>query len=146
MFKIAAVLGLVAGGAGYAVYEYTDLFGCNDHSCPLGGKSCCLDQQKSVTPECYQQNASCCEESGSCCESGSRVSAIVKGAAASSSCCAAKSHSVPTQLAACAGTPAAVSANLACEECADCGACCSGSNAKAAIAGAAMANSTKAGK
>ena len=44
MFKLAALLGLVAGGAGYGLYTHTDLFGCKSgdgECCLLAKKSCC---------------------------------------------------------------------------------------------------------
>jgi hypothetical protein len=121
MFKIVAVLGLVAGGAGYAVYEYTDLFGCNGSAtCPQAKQPCCTQQP--VTPECCELQASCESE---------KVAAVKKPCCAS--CCEEKTTTAAAKLAASCADPHLAGALIACEACAEYGA----SNATAAVAGVA---------
>ena len=111
MFKIVAVLGLVAGGAGYALYEHTDLFGCKGGSCPLSKNSCC--SQPAVTPACYSAGSGC-DGSVPCCETA-----------------------ITTTVAACCADPCLACALVACEACAECADCCGTASATAAVAGPA---------
>jgi hypothetical protein len=127
MFKIAAVLGLVAGGAGFAVYEYTDWFGgCSGH------KACCVQPQPvAVTPPCCQPQTDCCEVTASCCEAPAKV--VVKTACCPACCEAAPSATA--KLAAACENPHIAGALIACEACAT---RCDVSGARAAVAGAAV--------
>jgi hypothetical protein len=112
MFKIAAVLGLVAGGAGFAVYEYTDLFG--DCSGPHG--TCAVQPQPvSATPSCCQPKADCCEEAASCCEA--KTTKVAVKASCCAGCCAEATPSAAARLAAALGDPHVAGALLACEAC-----------------------------
>ena len=119
MFKIIALAGLLTGGAGYATYEYTDLFGSRD-GCPLSNKSCCplQTQPVAVTPSCCQTGAECCEVVASCCDAGSTARVAAK-----TSCC-----------------------QIGADCCEVSAACCGATNATAAVAGPAVLVSVKATK
>jgi hypothetical protein len=110
MFKIAAVLGLVAGGAGFAVYEYTDWFGgCSGH------KVCAVQPEPvAVKPPCCQEKTESGEVVTSCCEAPAKV--VVRA-----SCCAGCCEAAPSataKLAVSLGNPHIAGALLACEACA----------------------------
>jgi hypothetical protein len=133
MFKIAAVLGLVAGGAGFAVYEYTDWFGgCSGHTVCNGSP-----EPVAVQP-CCQERAGSGEVVTECCEAPAKV-------VARASCCAGCCEAAPSataKLAASVGNPHVAGALLACEACAT---HCDASGARAAVGGMAVV-STKAVK
>ena len=134
MFKIVAVLGLIAGGAGYATYEYTDLFGCdNSATCPLAKKAA---GETAAQPSCCEPASDCCEPTAACCEAPSKVAAMAK-AGCTDSCCSAKTTTVAAKVAACCDNPCVACALLACEACADCATCCGAASTPAAVAGVA---------
>jgi hypothetical protein len=143
MFKIIALVGMLAGGAGYAAYEYTDLFGCKGKTCPLSN----TQQPVAATPSCCQPGADCCEVSASCCDAGSTAKVVAKTTGCTDSCCSPKTTTTAaTKVVACCAHPCIACALLACEACADCAACCGATNAKAAVAGPAALVPVKAGK
>jgi hypothetical protein len=173
MFKMIAILGLVAGGAGYGLYAHTDLFDCNGGSCSVAKKQCCSQgvSPTAVTPSCCATPCpgcetgcpDCCDDCGDCCGVTSAVSAAAKKPEAS--CCSAKKACCEVQdvccvastlasvkvakKASCCANPCAACAD-GCDWCplceVDCSACC-GLSANAAVAGpAAVAGVTKAKK
>jgi hypothetical protein len=175
MFKVIAILGAVAGGAGYGLYAHTDLF--NNETAPLTKKSCCQGKDATTaTPSCCATPCPSCADGcdgcplcevdcSACCGSAASVAAAAKKPEA---CCAAKKPCCETQEACCA-TTSPVSARVAktkkapsccanpCAACADgcdwcplcevdCSACC-GLSANTAVAGpAAVAGVVKAKK
>jgi hypothetical protein len=129
MFKIAAVLGLVAGGAGYAVYEYTDLFGSNCGSCSQSSQDCTITPV-AVTPSCCETSTEGALAVSPCCSAATKVSAV-------SPCCAAKTNSIAANAALSFHNPYLAVALIAREACAEGAQCCTSNNASAAVAGVA---------
>jgi hypothetical protein len=150
MFKIVALVGLLAGGAGYAAYEYTDLFGCKGQTCSLS------NNQQAAKPSCCDPGADCCEAGAACCDS---AKAAAKPAACCqtgdeccevrAACCSAPSRTVAVSAkkAACCANPCAACAD-GCDGCPiceiDCSGCCGAESAKIAVGGpAALAKPVK---
>ncbi len=52
MFKLIAILGVVAGGAGYGLYATTDLFGNRGPSYPEPIRAGCPNTAKAAAPCC----------------------------------------------------------------------------------------------
>jgi hypothetical protein len=128
MFKIAAVLGLVAGGAGYAVYEYTDWFG----GCSGSHTACVQQQQEPVKSPCCQSQQDGSEASASCCEASAKV--VVKSACCARGCCAEVTTSpLAVKAALSCDNPCLAGVLVACELCAG----STNANAAAAVAGGA---------
>jgi hypothetical protein len=130
MFKIIAVVGVLAGAGGYAAYEY-NLFGCKDEGgCPLSKKPCCSPEPEpvAVAPASFPEPVDCCAGMA-CCESKP-----TRGAA----CCSAKT-TVATKVAVCCADPSIASALVAGEVCAAIAIATASDtvSAKAAVAGMA---------
>lgn len=142
MFKLIALIGAVAGGATYGIYES----GYLDRDCDGGGCSiskplpCCAEK-----PNPEGSAESCEGETSSCC------SAKAKPFAAKTSCCSEEGAD-PTSLvsakgvekaatkaaAFCCPNPCLACVLIACDGCAECATCCGGDNAKGAVAGMAV--------
>jgi hypothetical protein len=136
MFKLIALLGVVAGGAAYGLYSQTDLFGSKCGTCSQAKKSCCEKETLTALPPCCAVPCpscaancdDCCDICDVCCGAAVQLSSGV-AIAKPEACCAAKATTVQvaTKAAACCvGLCAAC--GTACDGCAlcafDCGACC----------------------
>jgi len=148
MFKIMAVVGLVAGGAAFGVYHHTELYQCSSHTCSTAPKPCCTgDSTDLVVPQpcCADLDLSnpevaalatakvesCCSKKvKSCCDAGETLAS-------------AKPNTVAAQVALCCGSPSLVGVALAC---ADYAMCCDSASANAAVAGPAALFTVKATK
>src|SRR5262249_54891770 len=90
MFKMVALLGLVAGGAGYGLYTHTDLFCCKGgHGCCLLPNKPCCDDAATPSPSCCTAGSECCDASAECCLTDKHATAASKTAsgAKAKSCC-----------------------------------------------------------
>ena len=122
MFKIIALVGAIAGGATYALYTHTDLFGDSCIiTCPLAAeKSCCEGKAATAPPCCPSSDSTISIGSDECCE------ATKAATAASNPACCLTQASIKKPSACCA---------TLCPECeTGCGA-----EAKTAVAGPAGA-------
>src|SRR5262245_13835811 len=127
MFKMVAILAVVAGGAGYGLYAHTDLFGSKSEPTPVAKMPCCTEGNGStaIKPSCCQSGDACCEVLADCCTTGSVASATSTKPA---SCCATKTATVATKPAPCCAVLCAACGDI-CDGCSlcqiDCAACCS---------------------
>jgi hypothetical protein len=128
MLKLAAVLGLMAGAAGYGLYAYTDVFSCSgegDQPCCQAEKKPCCGTTPGVPP--------CCGTTSECCDSNALCCLVGTAATAKPDCCADAKPCCETSEACCPATKAAAASKAPC--CADpCAACCDQS-AKVAVGG-----------
>jgi hypothetical protein len=111
MFKMVAILGLVAGGAGYALYEHTDLFGskgvCGSGECQVAVKKLCCESDASAVPACCATPCAACaggcdgcplceDDCSACCGPTTAVAAKPDCCAANKPCCDTVEACCPT--------------------------------------------------
>ena len=127
MFKAVAILGLVAGGAGYGLYAYTDLFGERTETLPV----------LTPSPTDEAPGGSCCRKAKpalSCCAPAAVRSELTFSCCAETAAQVAKKPEAPCRVLPCSTGAAACVGSLV--YAIDDGACCDFS-ARAAVAGPA---------
>lgn len=158
MFKVVALAGMIAGGAVYGLYEYTNVLclHCDSQkTCGLTSKKSCCDA--TVEPECCVLQSECCYQHalGSVAGTMAISTTVSKPAGCSvakatcdtsSSCCSTTKVSAVKKATCCADP--CPQCQVACEVCCPacpvvCGECC-GVSVKTAVGGtAAIAASLK---
>lgn len=140
MFKVLALAGLVAGGAVYGLYEYTDLFCCHSDSqqacCQkLTAKKSCCDGTTPDQPSCCTSGDECCDVNALCCITGTAaIASKTKSSCDNVSPCCTASAAAVAKKATCCATP--------CAACVAAGSTSSDLSAKAAVGGVAVFTST----